>query len=585
MLAAHIEDGPRVSSPAVDAASEQHNPTHPPGWRQDVIVAFSLSNLSYLLSWHDVQTSSRKELDYFAARPATHTLEFATVLNVVLLGAFLAAILRRLRCVKGPRYLRAADYFTFLVLMWVAIRALKPVSWVALFGATTARELVALSGRMLNFVGPHGLVVVILVCIVGTTAVVSRFFGPVVQASRAIALVLSPFAVMNFGQVLWNVATSRDNNAFLYRDYRAGQPALRTGRFVWLIFDELDQHFVFQQRPPNVDMREFDRFRLTALCAMRARAPAESTLESLPSLIRGKVVAKAEPVGPNELVLTSSDGTRAMWSREPSIFGDARVLGFRSALAGLFHPYCRVIGKDLDSCFCYLPAEWGGPAVRWKMFADHSGLWKTLAMQARKELLAAHVLKRFDGQSFTTIDREVSIQQRAAHRRCFEEIRRRSLHFVASPELNFVSVHVPVPHDPGIYDRRAAAFSLSEDKNYVDNLALANRFLGEIRQAMQAAGFWDDATVLVTSDHPYRKQHWSREIYWTAEMARLTAGSETSTVPFLLKLPRQKASLTYNPEFNTVVTRRLLGALMRGEIRTPEEAAKWLDRFGAVTPP
>ena len=107
---------------------------------------------------------------------------------------------------------------------------------------------------------------------------------------------------------------------------------------------------------------------------------------------------------------------------------------------------------------------------------------------------------------------------------------------------------------------------------------LADRFLGEIRHALELSGFWDDTTIVISSDHPFRKHFWAEQVFWTEEMVRETRGHEFSTVPFLLKLPRQATSVPYTPQFNTVVTRDLLLALMRAEVRSPEDVCRWLDR-------
>lgn len=40
------------------------------------------------------------------------------------------------------------------------------------------------------------------------------------------------------------------------------------------------------------------------------------------------------------------------WSEEPNVFSLAQEAGYNTALIGWYHPYCRVIGKNLTRCFC-----------------------------------------------------------------------------------------------------------------------------------------------------------------------------------------------------------------------------------------
>lgn len=54
---------------------------------------------------------------------------------------------------------------------------------------------------------------------------------------------------------------------------------------------------------------------------------------------------------------------------------------------------------------------------------------------------------------------------------------------------------------------------------------------------------------------------WSRGPFWTKEEDFVLAGTVDHRVPFVLKLPRQTNSLTYDRGFNTVVTHDLVLAL------------------------
>ncbi len=348
-------------------------------------------------------------------------------------------------------------------------------------------------------------------------------------------------------------------------------------RFVWLVFDELDQQFIFDRRPPGLSLDEFDRFRSRALYATNAVSPAANTLESIPSLTTGKVVSHAFPVALDELALTLADGSQTVWSKAPDVFTEARSSGLNPALAGWYHPYCRVLGRTLTACFSSLEVQWGSARL-WSEYATSLGFWQTLPVEADREFSVAHAFRRFDGQNYSGFDERLAALLRAAHLRGFLEVRQKAIQFLQDPELTFVFVHIPVPHSPGIYDRRTGAFSLDEGTDYMDNLVLADRFLGEVRRALELSGSWDDATIVISADHPFRKNLWSKQVFWTAEMANQTAGHEFPTIPFLLKLPRQQTSVRYAPQFNTVVTRDLLLALMRAEVRSPKDVCRWLDR-------
>ena len=57
----------------------------------------------------------------------------------------------------------------------------------------------------------------------------------------------------------------------------------------------------------------------------------------------------------------------------------------------------------------------------------------------------------------------------------------------------------------------------------------------------------------------------------------LTQGIEDKRVPFFVKLKNQKAPAAYDQPFNTVITRELILAIMKGEISTPDELKNRID--------
>ena len=67
------------------------------------------------------------------------------------------------------------------------------------------------------------------------------------------------------------------------------------------------------------------------------------------------------------------------------------------------------------------------------------------------------------------------------------------------PSAKFVLIHMPIPHPCGIYDRRNRKFSLT-NSDYLDNVALADRFLLHVRSELEQSGQWDASTIVVMAD-------------------------------------------------------------------------------------
>lgn len=321
-------------------------------------------------------------------------------------------------------------------------------------------------------------------------------------------------------------------------------------RVVWIIFDDWDEFLTFRERPAGLSLPEIDRFRAQSLHAEIAFPPAADTLESLPSLITGRIVRKSRTTAPDELLLTMADTQkREPWSQQANVFSRARQLNVNGAVAGFYHPYPRVIGPSVVESFSAAFISMDKNPV---YFSGLSGfekirfhLWDALhrvPLIKNSGLLGGRRARRI-----SRID--------------YELVHRHSLKMAVEPDLGLVLLHYPLPHPPGIYDRTRGRVTEQSKSGYVENLALTDVTLRELRQTMEAAGLWDSSFVLISSDHPLKED--ARRHPW---------------IPFLLKTPGQKTAFSYPTPFNSVLTQELILSALRGEIHTPEEAAAWLDR-------
>jgi hypothetical protein len=161
------------------------------------------------------------------------------------------------------------------------------------------------------------------------------------------------------------------------------------------------------------------------------------------------------------------------------------------------------------------------------------------------------------------------------------EIREASLEAVSRSEIGLLLLHFPVPHPPAIFNRLSNEFDASGDKSYLDGLKLVDNTIGELRRTMENSGLWEDAVVVVSSDHWWRGDLWrymreSRARSWNAEDESAFSGID-ERVPFMVKLPRQQSSIDYTHEFNTVVTHDLFLALLSGSLSDRGGVVNWLD--------
>jgi len=147
--------------------------------------------------------------------------------------------------------------------------------------------------------------------------------------------------------------------------------------------------------------------------------------------------------------------------------------------------------------------------------------------------------------------------------------------------MDFVFVHFPTPHMFAIYDRHRADFALSPNTNYLDNLALVDRTVGEVRDTLEKAGLWESTTLMITSDHAVRPSMWHNRYNWNAAFEQLIGPGASRTVPFILKLARQHEAAVYEPSVSNLTVTQLSLAALGGEVATPQQAVAWLSSQGS----
>jgi len=154
---------------------------------------------------------------------------------------------------------------------------------------------------------------------------------------------------------------------------------------------------------------------------------------------------------------------------------------------------------------------------------------------------------------------------------------------VVDGNIELAFIHLPVPHPPYIYDRAQRVWDVTGEREYLDNLALADRALGELRNAMEAAGTWNRTTVVVSSDHWWRSDFWRPvKNFWSRGDAVIQSNQVDHRVPLIIRLAGQKTGSTYDANINTVLTHDLILEILKKKVSGPDEVKDWLDRHRTI---
>ena len=489
---------------------------------KDGLVAVSLANLCFISAWfhllYDVEGGYFKK----PAMPVSLLAMAANLAGLALLAFLTMRLLRRVQ----TRWVHLVFDGLFLLLL------LLPLDF-------CRRDVLHLAPHKILVILRHPWAI-ISVFAIGWWVVWQH--RRVARAAAVAVGILSPLALFTLARI-----------AFLSLGVEAlakqppGDPTLAAPaprqpgrpRVIWIIFDETDQRLAFEERPASLRMPEFDRLRAASLHATNAYPPADSTLVSMPALISGQPVAAASVKNASDLAVTLSGGGATLWSKLPSVFAGAREIGVSTALLGWYHPYARVLAGDLNYCTWHPYPGW---------------------FPGQEPTFAAAIVSQI-----------ACLGAGLKHERLYADVCRammaESLSLVTNRAYGLVLLHLPVPHRPGIYLPEKDEFTIRtvpDVTGYFNNLALADRWLGKLRAALEASGQRDHTWLILSADHSWRG-------------SQQYDGRRDLRVPFLLKAPSQNQPITYSARMNTLVTRDLILAVLRGELAEAAQTVAWLD--------
>jgi hypothetical protein len=398
--------------------------------------------------------------------------------------------------------------------------------WIALFGLLFPLNLIRV--HALHLTRRDIGIVVPIVAAVAVAFAVFRWRKQVLRVPGLVALVMIPLLPIQLGYIAWRHVTARETTFDPARPPDLVDSVGKT-RVVWIIFDELDEDIAFDHRPASLSLPQFERLRHESLFSDRGIAPASTTRQSVPTLLG-------------------------------DIFMATRKAHQNAAIVGSELPYGFMFRGVVASLEAMPSAATELAATRPTML-DRTWHYLYTRLYPRRPL--------FDAET-----RRLSRQSDMGR---FESLRHWAEERAIDTRYQLVYIHLPIPHLLGMWDRRAGKFSTSDSSSYLDNLALADRTLGQIRGAMETAGVWDKTTLIVSSDHPLRDFIIEAAGWWNDAETAALPHIDRKYVPFILKLPGQPHAELHTP-IKTVHTRDLVLAVLDGRVTTNAQAEALLTR-------
>lgn len=391
------------------------------------------------------------------------------------------------------------------------------------------------------WVDAHRLVALVAGAAIATALV--RWRRPAARGAVACLLMASPFVLVTTGRAAF-VALRGGFEQLDPQPERVSFAATTAGpRVVIVVFDELDFGLAFRRRPAGLRLDEMDRLRREGFFATDVQPTSTiGTNLAIPSLLTGTLV--------DSVVRENAGSTRVRYkgevfhdlARSETLFDDAAALRAPSEVVGGQLPYCRWRLAAFTRRCTWLPMSGvlDGPLP----------LGEAVARQ----------LRAFAGP----------IAVRDSRIRALQYLTNVGLRASADEANRLVFIHLLVPHWPYIWDRERQTFTRTRFRKhgYFDNLALADRILGQLRDSVAKSGVGDRTIFVVTADHGFRS-------------GAINGIMPDQHVPFAVVFPADSATAWDEP-VSVVPLRRLVGVLLRGEVRSGAQLAEWMRGVGSV---
>jgi hypothetical protein len=339
-------------------------------------------------------------------------------------------------------------------------------------------------------------------------------------------------------------------------------PGAAGNRIIWIMFDELSYDQTFDHPQPGVVLPAFDGLRNQSFSFSNIKPAGYYTENIIPTILLGQQVDMIRRTSEDQFSYKKKDQKQfRQFDPRDTIFNTARAEGWTAGLVGWLIPYCRFMGPVLDSCF-------------WSR-NDGSLLEPFGASEDKSMLNNAAAIPVWVWANITGDTREFN----AEHLANYQENMRHAKLLIGDGHIRFLYIHLPVPHPPGIYDRRTNR--LRTGGSYLDNLVLADQAAATLLSEIDATPAACRTTLIVSSDHSFRIALWKATAGgWTEEDEAATGGHFDDRPVLMIRFPGQTSGSGISASFDEIVEHDILDAMLRGQMKTAEDLKSFLAAKG-----
>jgi len=227
----------------------------------------------------------------------------------------------------------------------------------------------------------------------------------------------------------------------------------------------------------------------------------------------------------------------------PSLFQIARRHGYNTYLAGWYLPYGRILGDQVDYRAASRSFHNRGQSLTGEM--AHAAL-----------TAAANMTDPLSRRVWSALSRRVNARRRWT---IHHDLKRQVFRIIEQcPANTFAMFHVPLPHQPFIYNTDGTLrndYDAESPEGYLRSLKYLDTYVGRLVEHLEATGKFDDALVVLTSNHGWREE---------PEPDFRPGPDWRRRVPLIIKLPGQRTGHLIDTPISTDHLIRLFQDIFSG---------------------
>jgi hypothetical protein len=324
----------------------------------------------------------------------------------------------------------------------------------------------------------------------------------------------------------------------------ADDPKAGQGRIVWFLFDELSYDQTFEHRFSGLALPAFDSFKSKSVVFSNLQPAGYYTDRVIPSFLLGKTVDNIRSTLDGDPIVNLHGKPWQAFDPHATIFADAQRLGWTTGVVGWYNPYCRILAETLNYCYWRMGDGQSDGAL-----PEHSALQNAVVPLTER---------------LREIQHEPGFAQ-LKHAQDLTAFMPQAEALLRDESIGFAFIHLPVPHPPGIYDRKTGRLGTG---SYIDNLALADRSLAELMEVLNTTAMAPRTTVIVCSDHSWRVPLW-RTAAWTKEDEAASHGRFDPRPVLMIHFPGQQDGHIVTEPFPSLGIHDIIEGMLRGHESFP----------------